>query len=96
MSFLQSMLGGAVGAGVLQAVESIVEKNGGVEGLVNQFQQKGFGGVAQSWVGTGENQSLSPDQLNKVLGSDAIKALATKAGLTPEELSAKISSIQGE
>ena len=34
------------------------------------FQQGGLGDVVDSWVGTGQNLPVSPDQLGGVLGDD--------------------------
>lgn len=93
MSLLDGIVGGAVGAGLVTATESLIEKNGGVQGLVDQFEKNGLGGVARSWVGNGTNQPVTGDQLQKVLGSDTIKAMADKAGMTPDELAAKLSSM---
>jgi uncharacterized protein YidB (DUF937 family) len=90
MGFLDSMLGSAVGAGLITAVNSLVEKHGGVQGLVNELQQKGLGPAVKSWVGPGENQQVSPEDLHQALGADTMRDLAAKAGMTPEELAAKL------
>ena len=42
MGLLDGVLGGLVGAGINQ----MIQRNGGVQGLVNQFEQKGLGGIA--------------------------------------------------
>ena len=59
MGLLDGVLGGLVGAGINQ----MIQQHGGVQGLVSQFQQKGLGGIAQSWVSAGPNQPVSADQL---------------------------------
>src|SRR6188472_2445332 len=38
---------------------------GGLGGLLKQFQQNGFGDAINSWVGTGPNKSVTPDQISK-------------------------------
>jgi uncharacterized protein YidB (DUF937 family) len=48
----------------------------GLNDLLKQFQQSGQGEVAQSWVGRGPNQSISPQDLGAALGADHINALA--------------------
>lgn len=93
MGLLDGLVGGAVGAGLVTATESLIEKNGGVQGLVDQFEKNGLGGVARSWVGNGPNQPVTPDQVQKALGPDTIKAMADKAGISPDELAAKLSSM---
>jgi len=89
MGLLDGMLGGLVGAGINQ----MIQRNGGVQGLVNQFEQKGLGGIVQSWVGTGPNQSISADQLLHVIGSDNVAQLAGKLNVSPQELLNKLSEL---
>lgn len=93
MGLIESMIGGAAGAEMFQVVQGMVAKQGGVQGIVDKFEQNGLGSVAKSWVGTGANQPVSPDQINQTLGSDTIKAMAAKAGITPEALAAKLSTV---
>src|SRR6516164_3067997 len=53
----------------------------------------GFGDVANSWVGSGQNQPISPKQLSPALGSDIIKTLAQRSGLSEEELTKQLSQV---
>lgn len=79
-----SMLGGSsnpLATGLLQMINS---QPGGLSGLLQSFHEKGLGGVAASWVGTGQNLPISADQLQHVLGSDQVKQLAAKAGISPD------------
>jgi uncharacterized protein YidB (DUF937 family) len=78
--------GSAVGA-VLQLVNN---HPGGFSGLLQAFHEKGLGGVASSWVGTGANQPISAEQIQSVLGEEHIKQFAAKAGISPDVASAKI------
>ena len=75
----------------LAAVESLIQKHGGVQGLVRQFEKQGLGSVAQSWVGKGENHPISADQLYRALGYNTLQELGTKLGKTPGEVAAKLS-----
>jgi len=61
--------------------------SGGLQGLANKFSQSDCGGALASWVGMGENQSISSDQVQKCLGSDQVKALAAKMGIDPDQAS---------
>jgi uncharacterized protein YidB (DUF937 family) len=61
--------------------------------LVKQFEQQGLGATVRSWVGTGTNESISPDQVHQALGADTIKDLAAKFGLSSDELAKKLSSV---
>jgi uncharacterized protein YidB (DUF937 family) len=66
---------------------------GGLGGLLDKLQKGGLGDVANSWVGSGQNQPVSPKQLSPTLGSDIIKALAQRSGLSEEELTKQLSQI---
>jgi uncharacterized protein YidB (DUF937 family) len=55
---------------------------GGLRDLLGRFQQNGYGDVAQSWIGTGPNQSISTDELQHALGTDTVSSLAQEAGLS--------------
>ncbi len=89
MGLFDGVLGGLVGAGITQ----MIQRHGGVQGLVSQFEQKGLGGIAQSWVSTGPNQPVSADQLLHVLGSDNVAQLAGKLNVSPQELLNKLSEL---
>jgi uncharacterized protein YidB (DUF937 family) len=67
--------------------------SGGLTGLVNMFNQKGLGDVVSSWVSTGKNLPISPEQIQGVLGSAQVQALAAKAGINPQMASAAIAQI---
>ena len=93
MGMFDGMLGGVVGAAMVGVVNHVLEQNGGVQGIVNQFEKQGLGTTVRSWVGTGANQPISADQLHQVLGSGAVQELAAKAGLSVPELTAKLSQL---
>ena len=63
---------------------------GGVGGLLQAFQQQGLGGVVNSWVGTGANQAVSPEQVQSALGSDQVQEVASKLGVSPQDASSHI------
>ena len=71
MGLFDGILGGVVGAEMAVAVNHLIEKHGGLSGIVDQLKQKGLGDTVKSWVGTGPNQPVAPDQLHQAfeLGS---------------------------
>ena len=76
--------------GLLQMIQN---QPGGLQGLVQSFHDKGLGGVASSWVGTGSNAPVTSDQIHQVLGSDQVKALAAKAGISPDMAGSAIAQL---
>ena len=93
MGLLDGLLGGLVGGEMAIVVNGLIEKHGGVQGIVTQLEQQGLGASVKSWVGTGPNQPISADQVHQAFGSGAIAALAAKAGLNPKDLAQKLAQI---
>jgi len=93
MGMFDGILGGVVGAEMATVVNGLIEKHGGIQGIVSQLEEKGLGGTVRSWVGTGANQPITADQIHQAFGSDTVKQLAAKIGMTPEDLAAKLSQI---
>ena len=93
MSLLDGLLGGAIGGEMATVVNSFIQQHGGVQGVVAQFEKQGLGPTVQSWVGSGPNQAISPDQVHQVFGSGMIAQLAAKAGLNPQDLAQKLSQV---
>jgi len=93
---LEGMAMGKVAGSNPEAVavlEMIQNHPGGINGLVQAFQSNGLGAVVNSWVGNGANQSVTPDQLQQVLGSGQVQALAQKLGVSPEQASSTLSQL---
>lgn len=82
---LGGLLGGLGGGGVGGLL------NGGIGELLDRFKQNGHGDAAESWVGTGANKPLPPEQLKTAIGSDVLQELAQQTGLPPEEILARLS-----
>ena len=69
------------------ALNSLLAQNGGIQGLMAKFSQGGLGDVFSSWVGMGDNKSVSPDQISKLLGSEQVNSLASSLGVDPSHAS---------
>jgi uncharacterized protein YidB (DUF937 family) len=59
---------------------------GGLNELLKKFQQTGQSHVAQSWVGTGQNDAISPTDLEKAVGADTLEALSRQTGMPRDQL----------
>src|SRR5215472_17039275 len=66
---------------------------GGLGGLVTKLQQGGLGDVVNSWVGSGQNQPVSPGQLGSALGTGVIKTLSQMTGISEDELTKQLSQV---
>jgi uncharacterized protein YidB (DUF937 family) len=92
MGLLDGLIGGVVGAEMASVVNSFIQQHGGVQGIVAQLEQQGLGGVARSWVSSGANQAISPEQISKVFASSGVLTeLAARAGMSPQDLAQKLS-----
>ena len=63
----------------------------GLDMLINQFKKNGLEGVMKSWIGTGENQAISPPQLRQVLGPERVSDLSRQTGAPQEDLLSQLS-----
>jgi len=93
MGMFDGLLGGIVGAGMVTAVNGIIEKHGGLQGVMNEFERNGLGPTVKSWIGTGPNQPISADQVQQALGPDLLQQLSAKSGLSVQELTQKLSQV---
>ncbi len=79
MSVVSTLLNGAQG--------------GGLQGLVSQFEQQGLGHLISSWIGTGENLAITPEQVQAVLGEPHIQAVAQKLGLSTADITNQLAGL---
>ena len=77
--------GGA--AQLIGVLGGLLAQSGGLQGLASKFAQSGQGNAFQSWVGMGENRPISSNQIQNVLGSEQVNALAAKMGIDPAQAS---------
>lgn len=70
---------------LLQIALSMLQQNGGLEGVLGKFRQGGLAQQADSWVSTGQNMNISADQLQQVFGSSTISDLASQLGMPRDQ-----------
>lgn len=95
---LPNTAGGNTGSGsgaliVSQIISIIQSRPGGLSGLLQSFQQGGLGHVFQSWVGSGQNLPVTPDQLHSTLGSDVISRITQATGLSQAQVEQHLSAL---
>jgi uncharacterized protein YidB (DUF937 family) len=82
-------LGGERGT-MVQIAMDLLNKHGGVSGVLAMFKAKGYTEQVNSWVGNGQNLPISAEQVAGVLGQGELAQMAAKFGITPDSLSSKI------
>ena len=93
MGLLDGLIGGAVGAEMVTVVNQLIQQHGGLPGIVSQLQQQGLGATVNSWIGTGPNQPISPEQVHQSFDPELMRELAAKTGLTPQDLAQRLSQV---
>jgi uncharacterized protein YidB (DUF937 family) len=91
---VESALSGNQG-GVMDAVTHLINnpETGGLQGLVKTLQDNGLGNQVASWIGTGQNIPVTPDQILQVIGNDRLQSIAQKFGLSPQTLSSGLAEM---
>lgn len=77
---LGGLLGGAGGAGGLGA-------------LIEQFTRAGHGETINSWVGSGQNQPIAPQDLGAALGPETVGQLSQQTGMGSGDLLSQLSQM---
>lgn len=87
---LMNMLGGSQQSGTGMAAQTGTAA-GGLNGLISGFEQAGLGQIIQSWIGNGQNQPVSPQQLQSVLGDNQVNGMASQSGMAPQDFLSQLS-----
>ena len=66
---------------------------GGISSLLGSLESGGLGDAVSSWLGSGDNASVAPEQLQSALGDDTITKFAEKAGVSGGEASSLLANI---
>jgi uncharacterized protein YidB (DUF937 family) len=90
---VDGVLGNVLGGQLGPLVGSLLNGQGGVAGLVSMLQRGGLDEAVRSWVGTGANLPVSPNQLQNAFGPQVVQQLAQQAGMNPQDLMQQLSTI---
>ncbi|KXB29045.1 hypothetical protein AT959_19710 [Dechloromonas denitrificans] len=101
MGLLDSVVGALAGGqsggnnALLETVLQLINnpQTGGLAGLVQSFQQGGLAEIVNSWVSTGANLPISPEQIQRVLGNSSLQGLAAQLGVSPEQASGSLADL---
>lgn len=81
------------GSPLLAVISQLLSSQGGLSGLVDQFQKAGLGETMNSWISTGNNLPISTEQLSQVLGGARLQDLAQQAGMSSTDLGEGLSRL---
>lgn len=83
--------------GMMDAISGLLSsEQGGLQGLISTFKEKGLGDAMASWISTGRNLPISSEQIQSVLGNEKVQAIAEKVGLSSTDVSEKLATMLPE
>ena len=91
---ITGLFGGDKGKAI-DSVKDLLDPNGpigGLDGLKQKFESAGLGDKFQSWVGGGDNQSISGEEIKRVL-PDQVQNVSGETGKSPDEVAGQISNL---
>lgn len=101
MGLLDELVGSLSGGqgnnlGQLHAIWNWVQEQGGIEVLLQKFQQGGLSGALGSWIGTGANQTVSGGEIQSAFNQGELRSLADKLGTDEQSASGTLASLLPE
>lgn len=98
IQMLMSKLGGGDANVMGSALSSLLGGSGDddgldIGGLVEKFSGGDMGSALQSWLGDGDNDSVSAEQVAGALGSDKVAQFAQQLGIGEEEAAGGLSDL---
>jgi uncharacterized protein YidB (DUF937 family) len=78
---------------ISEALTLIENRQGGLQGLLQSFQQNGLGHLVQSWIGTGQNLPVSAAQIQSTLGAQCTAKIAQATGLPQAEVESHLATL---
>jgi len=94
MKMGQELLGDKMGdmGGIMGALSGLTSGEGlDVGGIAEKLKEGGLGDQVSSWLGDGENQPVSADEITNALGADKVGEMASKLGVAPEAAAESLS-----
>jgi uncharacterized protein YidB (DUF937 family) len=80
-------------AALYEEVASLVTQDGGVNGLIQQFEQQGLGQLVSGWMGGATNTPITGEQVVQGIGQDKVTAIASKVGLSEQQVTEGIAKL---
>ncbi len=74
-------------------VTELMNKTGGLSGLLAQLQSGGLGEAVKSWVGTGSNQPVSGEQIGGALGPVLMGLVSQRLDSNPQSAAGMLAQL---
>ena len=98
--FLPKLLGtsGSSPSPLVDIITSLLSnpQTGGLRGMAESFKGQGMEDIINSWIATGQNMPISPEQILQALGKNRLQGISDKAGISPDEISGGLASLLPE
>jgi uncharacterized protein YidB (DUF937 family) len=91
MGLFNGLMRGVASAGVLALVAKLVNDHGGLEGMSNTLKEKGLAEAVHSWIGTGKNEAVTPQQMHSAFGTQKLEDLGRESGMTGDQVAGELS-----
>jgi uncharacterized protein YidB (DUF937 family) len=76
----------------MRALDSLMQKYGDdLNELVDRFRSTGLGEKVESWIGMGDNETITRDEIKQGLGADEIDRLAQESGKSADDVADELS-----
>ena len=79
--------------GFTDGLQNFVQQSGGFEALKAKFEKEGASSILQSWISTGPNLPITPEQIQKVMGNQFVQDMAKKMGVDPATAGEKLTQM---
>ena len=87
----EKVLPGLSGDSASSMIDALLGEDGsGLPALLKKLTKGGLGDLVESWVGKGENKSISATQVQSALGSDTLSELADRMGVSESKAASKV------
>ncbi|MEJ8836645.1 YidB family protein [Ramlibacter sp. AN1133] len=73
-----------------------VQRNGGMNAVLDKFRQKGMNRQAQSWMSTGANDPIDGQAVEQVVGQDELRQMAQRLGVPEDQVAQAFAEIMPE
>lgn len=84
--------GGSIGK-LIAPVMEMIQNNGGLQALVARLQDSPIAGQVNSWLGSGQNEPVSGDQVAEAVGPENVEQIAQQSGMSTDEVKGGLSQL---